>query len=304
MYVRVNRPFRITPSVCSTRVGQPGVVIHIGDRRRVIVKRSTMCRTVLSVAVSTLVLSAVFTSVTATAVVVGDNDTDVGVTDEQRLYRRLRMNLDPYTRPVYNASHPVVVKIGITLTQIFDLDEKNQVLTTNVWLDHEWVDEKMRWDPEEFNGLKVLRIPCKHIWKPDIVLYNSRITPTGSSTALANRPPTCLPVSQRPLCVIFLCPSSHDSGRQIKSAVYTCFWQRHGLSSQEFWALESGNSFNKMDEVKNTSTSHFLVYPGVSSHASAAITGNARRLFKQSRPLGKSRVSSKWTFNFFVRLNA
>nr|KAG5703106.1 hypothetical protein BaRGS_012168 [Batillaria attramentaria] len=100
---------------------------------------------------------------------------DEGVIDanEQRLYRRLRTNLDPYTRPVYNASHPVVVKIGITLTQIFDLDEKNQVLTTNVWLDHEWVDEKMRWDPEEFNGLKVLRIPCKHIWKPDIVLYNS-----------------------------------------------------------------------------------------------------------------------------------
>ncbi|KAK7116822.1 hypothetical protein V1264_002435 [Littorina saxatilis] len=101
------------------------------------------------------------------------NDSGVRITDEQRLYRRLRVNYDPHTRPVYNASHPVVVKIGITLTQIFDLDEKNQVLTTNVWLDHEWTDEKMRWDPEEYNGLKVLRIPCKHIWKPDIVLYNS-----------------------------------------------------------------------------------------------------------------------------------
>ncbi|KAL8562674.1 hypothetical protein ACOMHN_011245 [Nucella lapillus] len=95
------------------------------------------------------------------------------MTDEQRLYKRLRWNYDPFTRPVYNASHPVVVTIGITLTQIFDLDEKNQVLTTNVWLDHEWKDEKMVWDPAEYNGLKVLRIPCKHIWKPDIVLYNS-----------------------------------------------------------------------------------------------------------------------------------
>ena len=43
------------------------------------------------------------------------------MTDEQRLFRRLRWNYDPYTRPVYNASHPVVVKIGISLTQIFDL---------------------------------------------------------------------------------------------------------------------------------------------------------------------------------------
>ena len=50
------------------------------------------------------------------------NETDsLPMTDEQRLYRRLRMNYDPFTRPVYNASQPVVVKIGITLTQIFDL---------------------------------------------------------------------------------------------------------------------------------------------------------------------------------------
>ena len=39
----------------------------------------------------------------------------------------------------------------------------------------EWTDEKMRWEPEEYNGLKVLRIPCKHIWKPDIVLYNRQV---------------------------------------------------------------------------------------------------------------------------------
>ncbi|XP_025078112.1 neuronal acetylcholine receptor subunit alpha-10-like [Pomacea canaliculata] len=108
-----------------------------------------------------------------------ENNSDVPLTDEQRLYRKLRSNYDPSTRPVYNASHPVTVKIGITLTQIFDLDEKNQVLTTNVWLDHEWVDEKMRWNPEEYNGLHVLRIPCAHLWKPDIILYNSVEDYTG-----------------------------------------------------------------------------------------------------------------------------
>lgn len=50
-----------------------------------------------------------------------ENNSDVPLTDEQRLYRKLRSNYDPSTRPVYNASHPVTVKIGITLTQIFDL---------------------------------------------------------------------------------------------------------------------------------------------------------------------------------------
>ena len=28
---------------------------------------------------------------------------------------------DPHTRPVFNASHVVIVKVGITLNQIFDL---------------------------------------------------------------------------------------------------------------------------------------------------------------------------------------
>ncbi|XP_059169119.1 neuronal acetylcholine receptor subunit alpha-10-like isoform X2 [Physella acuta] len=96
-----------------------------------------------------------------------------GWTDEQRLFYKLLEGYDPNTRPVYNASDAVRVLIGITLTQIFDLDEKNQVLTTNVWLDQQWSDQKLHWDPEEFNGLKVLRIPCRHLWKPDIVLYNS-----------------------------------------------------------------------------------------------------------------------------------
>ncbi|KAK3097031.1 hypothetical protein FSP39_005744, partial [Pinctada imbricata] len=95
------------------------------------------------------------------------------LTDEQRLLYKLMRDYDPNTRPVYNASHPVNVYIGFSLTQIFDVDEKNQVLTTNVWFDQEWKDEKLVWDPQEYNNLTVLRIPCKNIWLPDIVLYNS-----------------------------------------------------------------------------------------------------------------------------------
>lgn len=51
-------------------------------------------------------------------------------------------------------------------------DEKNQVLTTNVWFDHEWQDELLIWDPDNFGGINKLRIPCDKIWLPDIVLYN------------------------------------------------------------------------------------------------------------------------------------
>ncbi|XP_052281224.1 neuronal acetylcholine receptor subunit alpha-3-like [Dreissena polymorpha] len=94
-------------------------------------------------------------------------------TDEQRLIDKVLAGYNSASRPVYNASHQVTVKFGITLAQIQDMDEVNQVLTINVWLEQEWVDERLRWDPAEFNGLKILRMPCEKLWLPDIVLYNN-----------------------------------------------------------------------------------------------------------------------------------
>ena len=41
--------------------------------------------------------------------------------EESRLLTFLMENYDREVRPVYNASHAVEVKVGITLTQIFDM---------------------------------------------------------------------------------------------------------------------------------------------------------------------------------------
>ncbi|KAM3865130.1 neuronal acetylcholine receptor subunit beta-2-like [Diretmus argenteus] len=46
-------------------------------------------------------------------------------------------------------------------------------MTTNLWLFQEWNDYRLRWDPDKYEGIKKLRIPSKHIWLPDIVLYNN-----------------------------------------------------------------------------------------------------------------------------------
>ncbi|XP_013393012.1 neuronal acetylcholine receptor subunit non-alpha-2 isoform X2 [Lingula anatina] len=98
---------------------------------------------------------------------------EIKIPDEQRLLRNLLYKYDTASRPVYNASHTVTVKYGLTLTQIADMDEVNQVLTTNVWLEQEWVDERLKWNPADYNNLVVMRMPCEKIWLPDIVLYNS-----------------------------------------------------------------------------------------------------------------------------------
>ncbi|KAJ8304992.1 hypothetical protein KUTeg_018575 [Tegillarca granosa] len=95
--------------------------------------------------------------------------------DEQRLLDKL-FNPDRYdnsVRPVYNSSESVKVEFGFTLIQIMDMDEKNQVLITNAWLEHKWNDDRIGWNTSEYNGLHVFRLPANKLWLPDVVLYNN-----------------------------------------------------------------------------------------------------------------------------------
>ncbi|KAK7009146.1 D-arabinose 1-dehydrogenase (NAD(P)(+)), partial [Biomphalaria glabrata] len=38
--------------------------------------------------------------------------------------------------------------------------------------EQEWTDHRLKWDPAEYGGVKVLNIPSDQLWKPDLVLYN------------------------------------------------------------------------------------------------------------------------------------
>ncbi|XP_025207881.1 neuronal acetylcholine receptor subunit alpha-7-like isoform X4 [Melanaphis sacchari] len=92
---------------------------------------------------------------------------------EKRLLNDL---LDPYNtleRPVANESEPLQLSFGLMLMQIIDVDEKNQLLITNMWLKLEWNDVNLRWNHSDYGGVKDLRIPPHKIWKPDMLMYNS-----------------------------------------------------------------------------------------------------------------------------------
>jgi len=105
----------------------------------------------------------------------GHGDAGVAMSDEKRLIKHLLENyarVGIVGRPVYNTSETVRVSYGLALIQILDLDEKNQVLTTNVWSRYLWNDILLRWNPEDFGGVDHVRVPATQIWTPDIVLYN------------------------------------------------------------------------------------------------------------------------------------
>ncbi|XP_045116272.1 acetylcholine receptor subunit beta-like 2 isoform X3 [Portunus trituberculatus] len=93
--------------------------------------------------------------------------------DAKRLYDDLLSNYNRLIRPVGNNSEKLIVKLGLKLSQLIDVNLKNQIMTSNVWVEQEWNDYKLRWNPEDYGGVEMLYVPSEHIWLPDIVLYNN-----------------------------------------------------------------------------------------------------------------------------------
>uniref|UniRef100_A0A671TC81 Cholinergic receptor, nicotinic, alpha 1 (muscle) n=1 Tax=Sinocyclocheilus anshuiensis TaxID=1608454 RepID=A0A671TC81_9TELE len=67
----------------------------------------------------------------------------------------------------------VLVTVGLQLIQLISVDEVNQIVTSNVRLKQQWKDVNLQWNPDDYGGIRKIRIPSTDIWKPDLVLYNN-----------------------------------------------------------------------------------------------------------------------------------
>ncbi|KPP59465.1 hypothetical protein Z043_122611 [Scleropages formosus] len=97
-----------------------------------------------------------------------------GANAEERLMNYLLKGerYNKLIRPAMNRTERVTVKILVSLAQLISVNEREQIMTTNVWLTQNWVDYRLSWDPSAYDGIDKIRIPSRHVWLPDIVLYN------------------------------------------------------------------------------------------------------------------------------------
>ncbi|XP_057700104.1 neuronal acetylcholine receptor subunit alpha-6 isoform X3 [Corythoichthys intestinalis] len=79
---------------------------------------------------------------------------------EDRLFRKLFRRYNQFIRPVENVSDPVTVEFEVSISQLVKVI---------------WNDYKLRWMPDEFDGIEFIRVPSNKIWRPDIVLYNNAV---------------------------------------------------------------------------------------------------------------------------------
>ena len=79
---------------------------------------------------------------------------------EKKLIDKL---LGPYDKRMRPAD-TVNVKFSLYLNQIITLIEQEQVVVLNAFLDHEWRDNRLEWNPNEYAGISLIRINSEFLW--------------------------------------------------------------------------------------------------------------------------------------------
>ncbi|XP_063806928.1 neuronal acetylcholine receptor subunit alpha-10 isoform X1 [Pseudophryne corroboree] len=90
-----------------------------------------------------------------------------------KLMNDLFANYSNALRPVEDMDKAMNVTLQVTLSQIIDMDERNQILMAYLWIRQVWFDAYLRWNKDDYDGLDTIRIPSSYVWRPDIVLYNN-----------------------------------------------------------------------------------------------------------------------------------
>ncbi|XP_032175770.1 acetylcholine receptor subunit epsilon isoform X2 [Mustela erminea] len=96
-----------------------------------------------------------------------------GENEELRLYHHLFDNYDPECRPVKEPEETVTITLKVTLTNLISLNEKEETLTTSVWIGIDWQDYRLNYSKDDFGGVETLRVPSELVWLPEIVLENN-----------------------------------------------------------------------------------------------------------------------------------
>ncbi|XP_077997875.1 acetylcholine receptor subunit alpha-like [Glandiceps talaboti] len=92
---------------------------------------------------------------------------------ERRLQADLFKDYQKSIRPVLSADETLQMNFGLSITQLLNVDEKNQIIQISVWMPQHWHDYRLQWNPDNYSGIPSMVINFDLLWYPDMALYNS-----------------------------------------------------------------------------------------------------------------------------------
>lgn len=91
-----------------------------------------------------------------------------GSNDRQRLLRDL---MKDYMKEVEPNATPL--KMGVSF-MCASLESDTNRLTSKLLEKYAWQDNRLVWDPTQYGGVTLIRVPAKMIWTPDVKLYTTQ----------------------------------------------------------------------------------------------------------------------------------
>ncbi|XP_033750113.1 neuronal acetylcholine receptor subunit alpha-10-like [Pecten maximus] len=89
------------------------------------------------------------------------------------LYEDMFQHYNNRLIPVCSRTGNVTLNVNTALRQIMDLNEREQVISINVWLRMNWEDCRMKWNVSDYDDIDHFSVPYDAIWIPDITVYDS-----------------------------------------------------------------------------------------------------------------------------------
>ncbi|XP_054579197.1 acetylcholine receptor subunit delta isoform X2 [Eptesicus fuscus] len=168
-----------------------------------------------------------------------------GLNEEERLIRYLfkEKGYNKELRPVAHKEDSVNVSLTLTLSNLISLKEVEETLTTNVWIEHGWIDSRLQWDAKDFGNISILRLPPDMLWLPEIVLENNNDGSFQISYA-------CNVLLSPSGYVFWLPPAIYRSSCPISVTYFPFDWQNCSLkfSSLKYTAKEITLSLKQEEE--------------------------------------------------------
>ncbi|XP_060520186.1 acetylcholine receptor subunit alpha-like [Cylas formicarius] len=94
-------------------------------------------------------------------------------TTPARLRTAILCNYDANIRPVKDHQNTTAVTFRLLL-KYFNYDHFTHTLSIDAWLSVFWVDQHLRWKPNDYDGITSIHLKTYEIWVPDLSVYNRK----------------------------------------------------------------------------------------------------------------------------------
>ena len=92
---------------------------------------------------------------------------------EGDLINALFENYSATIRPVDNPHKSINVTLNIRFVKILSINEQEQKITAKFYFYMTWKNDLLKWDPQEWHGINLLRVMPNKVWIPSLVLKNN-----------------------------------------------------------------------------------------------------------------------------------